>query len=323
MLLNLIIDGNYILSRLVFTLHKNNLLYGALETSLENTISNYRKLYPFCNIYFVSDSRQRSWRKDINKDYKAKRKKDSDIDWTFVYDTYNRFKENVNVKVLESANIEGDDWISFIVKQTNSENQSNFIISNDYDIKQLLHFNIENNYINIMTNEMYKNGKVFLPKNWKIFLDKVRKQYNDDIFNLNDNTEFLSFMDILINKYSIEEIDSIKSLIIKIISGDTSDNIRSIWSKKDKSGRWRGIGEKGAESIYQNYLQEFGEPNLKDPDLHENIADLIVEKKKLSRNSMSLIIDRIKQNVIMVDLTLENLPNKVVEEMNSNFKKLI
>ena len=37
MLCDLIIDGNYILSRLVFTLHKNNLLYGALHKSLENT----------------------------------------------------------------------------------------------------------------------------------------------------------------------------------------------------------------------------------------------------------------------------------------------
>jgi 5'-3' exonuclease len=319
MLLNLIIDGNYILSRLVFTLHKNNLLYGALETSLENTISNYRKLYPFCNIYFVSDSRQKSWRKKINKDYKAKRKKDSDIDWTFVYDTYNRFKENVNVRVLESPNIEGDDWISYVVKESNKEGYSNLIISNDHDIKQLLHFDLDNFFINMMTNEMYKKGKIFLPQNWKLFLDKVKTQPSDDIFNLNDNKEFLVFMDVLTNKYQVDEIDCVKSLIIKIISGDASDNIRSVWSKKDKSGRWRGIGEKGAESIYQKYIQEFGEPDLKDPDLYENIADLIVEKKKLSRNNMESIINRIKQNVTMVDLTVENLPNQVVERMKNDF----
>ena len=171
----------------------------------------------------------------------------------------------------------------------------------------------------MMTNEMYKKGKIFLPQNWKLFLDKVKVQPSDDIFNLNDNKEFLVFMDVLINKYQVDEIDCIKSLIIKIISGDTSDNIRSVWSKKDKSGRWRGIGEKGAESIYQRYIQEFGEPDLKDPDLYENIADLIVEKKKLSRNNMESIIDRIKQNVTMVDLTVENLPNQVIERMKNDF----
>ena len=81
MLLNIIIDGNYILSRLVFTLHKNNLLYGALYTALENTISNYKKWYPFTNVYIVSDSKEKSWRKSINSKYKSHRKKDSEIDW--------------------------------------------------------------------------------------------------------------------------------------------------------------------------------------------------------------------------------------------------
>ena len=57
MRLNLILDGNFILNKNVFTLHKNNLLFGALQRSLENTISNYKKLYPFQNIYLVSDSK--------------------------------------------------------------------------------------------------------------------------------------------------------------------------------------------------------------------------------------------------------------------------
>ena len=63
--LNLIMDGNFLLSKLVFTLHKNNLLFGALYKSLENTILNYRKLYPFTNVYLVSDSKEKSWRKQI------------------------------------------------------------------------------------------------------------------------------------------------------------------------------------------------------------------------------------------------------------------
>ena len=94
MLLNLIIDGNYILSRLVFTLHKNNLLYGALHQSLENTITNYKKLYPFTKVYLVSDSKEKSWRKSLFTDYKATRKKDTDIDWPFVYKVYDEFKRN-------------------------------------------------------------------------------------------------------------------------------------------------------------------------------------------------------------------------------------
>lgn len=322
MLLNLIVDGNYILSRLVFTLHKNNLLYGALYTSLENTISNYRKMYPFCNIYFVSDSKEQSWRKKINKEYKLKRKKDSDIDWKFVYDTYDEFKQNTNCKVLEAPNVEGDDWISYLINQSNKKSESNLIISNDYDIKQLLKFDLGNNYINFMTNEMYSKGKLFMPINWKVFIDKISKDSkSDDIFNLNDNKEFLNLIDFLTNKYQVVDVDPVKSFIIKVISGDNSDNIKSVWVTRDKGGRNRGIGMKGAESIFTQYNSEFGDPKLNDPDLYENIADLIIEKKKLSRTKMDPIVERIKENVIMVDLSLNTLPNQIIEKMKNVYNE--
>jgi 5'-3' exonuclease len=99
--LNCIIDGNYLLHRHVHTLHKNNLLFGALENSLEIAIANYRKWYPFNNLYFVSDSKKKSWRQKIYKDYKAKRSKSSDIDWTFVYNTYDIFKEKLADKKIK------------------------------------------------------------------------------------------------------------------------------------------------------------------------------------------------------------------------------
>ncbi len=232
MLLNCIIDGNYILSRLTFTLHKNNLLYGALLQSLENTISNYKKMYPFANFYLVSDSKEKSWRKKLNSNYKANRKKDSDIDWNFVYTTYEEFKQKIKstgVKILESPTIEGDDWISFVIHNTNDDGQSNFIVSNDHDIKQLLGFDLEREWINFMSNEMYNQEKIFLPKNYQVFINRISSKQNDDIFNLNDNGEFLRLMNRFITKYQLVEINNLQSLFVKIISGDISDNIQSVY----------------------------------------------------------------------------------------------
>ena len=313
---DLLIDGNYILSKLVFTLHKNNLLFGALHKSLENTISNYRKWYPFANIYLVSDSKEKSWRKQLTSSYKATRKKDSDIDWNFVYDTYGEFKRGIGVgcKVLEAPHIEGDDWLSFLATRANNEGRSTIIVSNDYDIKQIVNFGLEPLYINIMTNEMFNKEKLFLPINYQIFLNKVSKLTNDDIFNLNDNTEFLALLDRFINKYEIIEINPIESLIIKIISGDASDNIESVWSQV-KNGKKRGIGKAGAESVIKNYVSEFGEINLSDPDLHENIADMICEKKKLSKSKIEDIVDNIKGNFKLIDLRLHNLPTDIISKM--------
>jgi hypothetical protein len=72
--IDLIIDGNYILSKLVFTLHKHNLLYGGLHKALENNINTYRKWHPFTNVYLVSDSKK-NLGKGLIDTYKGTRKK--------------------------------------------------------------------------------------------------------------------------------------------------------------------------------------------------------------------------------------------------------
>jgi 5'-3' exonuclease len=320
---DLLLDGNYLLSKLVFTLHKNNLLFGALHKSLENTISNYRKWYPFANVYLVSDSKEKSWRKQLAGSYKATRKKDSDIDWNFVYNAYGEFKDSMKgfVKVLESPHVEGDDWLSFLATKANNEGRSTIIVSNDYDIKQIVNYGLDPLFINIMTNEMYNKEKLFLPKNYQIFLNKVSKLPSDDIFNLNDNADFLLLLDRFIKKYEINEIDPVESLMIKIISGDTSDNIGSVWSVT-KNGKKRGIGDKGAKTIYDEYLQEFGEVNLGDPDLYENIADLICEKKKLSKTQIESIVENIKANMRLIDLRLHNLPDEIINKMEAGYSIL-
>ena len=66
----------------------------------------------------------------------------------------------------------------------------------------------------MMTNEMYNKEKLFLPKNYKTFMNIVSKLPNDDIFDLNDNSEFLGLLNRFINRYEIHEIKQI--LYIKI-----------------------------------------------------------------------------------------------------------
>lgn len=324
MLCDLIIDGNYILSKLVFTLHKNNILYGSLYNSLENTILGYRKIYPFRKIYLVSDSKEKSWRKNLKVSYKSTRKRDSSIDWNFVYNTYQEFKDSLsNIKVLEESHVEGDDWISFLCEKSNSIGISNIIISNDYDIKQLIRFNLDPLWINIMYNGMYFKNKIFIPRDWKIFKDKISKlEENNDIFNLNYNNEFIIALTNLVESNEVKEVDYIESLIIKLITGDKSDNISSVWSSKTKNGTPRGIGERGAQSIYNNYIEEFGNPSIKDVDLYENIADIICEKKKISKTNIEKIVKNIESNSKLIDLRTENLPKEIFEKMEIIYNKL-
>jgi len=321
MLLSCIIDGNYILSKLVFTLHKNNLLYGALDQALENSILNYRKIYPFSDFYLVSDSKERSWRKELLTEYKTHRKKDSDIDWKFVYSTYEKFKSRLSsIKILEYPRIEGDDWIAFLVQKLNEEKKSTMIVSNDYDIKQLISFDLDNMWINFMSNEMFNKQKIFLPNNYQMIIDKIKKLPSNDIFDLNDNSEFLSLFKKFETKYDTHIINKMESLFIKIVSGDSSDNIQSVY-RVTKNGRVRGIGAKGAKSIYDSYINEFGEVSLDDPDLYENIADIICEKKKLSKSMISKIVSNINGNMKLIDLRINNFPSEILNSMNDKFSR--
>lgn len=323
MQLNLVLDGNYLLSKLVFTLHKNNLLYGALEQALENSIDNYKKWYPFNRIYLVSDSRELSWRKKLNKKYKANRKKDSDIDWKFVYETYNNFKQSRNyIKVLESPRVEGDDWIALICEQTNKRGESNLIVTNDHDIKQLVRIDTDNEWMNFMSNEMYNNKNVFMPKNYKILISKIRQRPNDDIFNLNNDGEFLELIDTLSTKYKTKEIDWRESLVTKIISGDQSDNVKSIYVTRTKTGKLRGIGGRGAEKIYENYVNEFGEVDIEDPDMAENIGDIICETKKISKTNISRISNRVMENRRIVQLRTDYFPKEIQDKLNEKWREI-
>jgi len=321
---DLIIDGNYLLNRMVFTLHKNNLLFGALFKSLDQSIINYRKMYPFSNVYLVSDSKEKSWRKKIDSSYKANRTKNTEIDWEFVFNTYNEFKDSIrgkNIKVLEAPHIEGDDWISYVINNSNSEGRSTLTITNDYDIKQLVKFCMDPLYINFISNEMYNNQKIFLPRNYSIFVDKVSIMDNHNLFDMNDNLEFLELIKNLVQKNDTTEIDPIESLIVKLISGDTSDNIPSAWSVV-KNGRKRGIADRGAKTIFEEYINQFGEPDIQDPDLSENIADLICEKKKLSKTSILGIKSNIESNMRLIHLDTDKYPKEVLEKMKKTYESL-
>ena len=323
MLVDLIIDGNYVLSSLTFTLHKNNLLFGSLYKALEVKILNHKKWFGFTNVYLVSDSKDKSWRKSIDNNYKSTRKKDVDIDWDFVYNTYGDFKtdiKNKGVKVLEAPGIEGDDWIAYLVAESNKKGRSTIIISNDYDIKQLLTFSLNPLYINIMSNEMYNKQKLFLPKHYQLFLNGVDKLDNDDIFNINDNNEYIKLLKTFIERYDVHEIDNAECLIIKLIMGDKSDNIPSAWITY-KNNLKRGIGATGAKTIFDEYVRQFGDPDLKDPDLLENIADLICEKKKLPISNIPLIKGNIIHNKKLVDLEINNLPPVILNKMKEIYNK--
>lgn len=310
--MNLIIDGNYILYRNVFSLTREKLLYGYLYDSLVKSIDSYSKWFPFNNVYFISDSKT-NWRKHIYPEYKANRKKSDDIDWEFVHTIYEEFKAELpkRYKLLEMPLVEGDDWFHYLTKFHNRRDESCLMVSNDGDLKQLL--KTGPSFINIMVNENNLHNNIFLPVEYKTWLSifseniKIPDLFDDEP---SENLEIYEFFKKLISDRNIKDIKRDEILFEKIVAGDRGDNIKSVWGKKDKNGTIRGIGEKTAKKIYDKYIEYFGIPNF-DEECFDRISDLIIEQKKLNSSEFDGIIDNINFNNKLVNFKL--IPNNIMK----------
>lgn len=312
----ILIDGNYILNKNARFLAKQKLLYGLLHRSLEKSINTYRTLFSFDKCILVADKGS-SWRKSVYPLYKANRNKDGDdIDWEFIYTAWEEYKTDLppSIKLIESDGVEGDDIIAVLCEKYNREGESCLIVTNDYDIKQLVNINYENDTFNIMTNEMFNREKVFTPHGFNYHIDKLSKNKSNDLFDLDDTNEVITFLKGFMARRDVTEISSIESILEKIVCGDKSDNINCVFKTKNKSGKDIGIGEAGYNKILKSYKENFGDVSFDDKDFHDNISDLICEYKKVSLTNLEDITKSIKFNQQLIDLTMipEDIKKKVL-----------
>ena len=300
----LIVDGNYQLMKTVFPLQQANTLYGELFNVLQNSFEKQISLFPFKQIFYVSDSKN-SWRKQVNETYKANRVKKEEIDWSFVFQCYSEFKEKVGDKKcvhLEYPGLEGDDWIASLVNKANRNGYSTLIISADQDLLQLLEWSLDPDYINIMYRDNVMMEKVWYPKGYNIFMNKLQKT-PIDLFALDWRHDFFQLVKKF-SKYNVNEINQHESLFRKIVSGDAGDNIQSALITYTKTGKPRGIGDAGAERIWNNYIQNGNDEivDYENDDTIRHMTDLVLEYKKSDDTKREAVSGKIKENVKMIKL---------------------
>ena len=198
MKVSLIIDGNFLLYKNVFILKNINRVKQDLKELLINDIKKLTTAFHFDNIYFVSDSKEGNWRKQIYKEYKGNRSKDENIDWEFVYKTYLEFKDEIknkrNIKFLELGGLEGDDLIAHTVFENNKKGNSNVIVASDIDINQVLTFDLNKKYINIQWNYKFSDERVYLPENYQLIINELSNSSNDNIFELDNSSDFVKYL---------------------------------------------------------------------------------------------------------------------------------
>lgn len=325
--LDFVIDTNFILYRSVYVLMNSNTLYGDLEKCLEITFNNYLKMYPFHEVFMVSDSKS-SWRKRLYSEYKVNRKEKrdkEDIDWEFVFNTYDKFKADFNnkrVTTIQGDNIEGDDWIRYIINRSNKNGYSVLYVSPDQDLNQMLDSRLNPSWINIQWHDVFKSPKIYLPIGYKLFLNEIKEFGNHDLFSPNQNIEFLSLVKDLMNKCELKEIDKEKSLFVKILSGDSSDNIDSVLKLPTKTNpnKFMGIGEAGALKIWDNFKAEYpNEINFLDDTWIKNVQHYVLEYKKVlgDVNHQLTVEKNLLLNRSLIHLHDNYLPDDIKEKLNS------
>jgi len=318
--LSLVIDGNFLLQKNIQILFKNKILYSDLYNTLERDFNVLSRLFNFNKTFFISDS-STNWRKEYFPELKGTRKKDDLIDWKFVYDEYRKLKDFVSnkktVELCQVNDMEGDDLISFVTQKSNEKGKSVLIVSSDSDIYQKIHYDGLNfKYINMMYNFKYNDEKVFVPEQYKNFLSYIDQNYEENIFQTNNDMEFLQFFDSFTHGKRIVEINSEFELFKKVM-GHGKDNIKSIYIQGN-----RGIGEAGIGTIYGLYKSTYpGTIDFDSSIFESNLLGIIKYHKRIKDNSMDdSMKERLKRNLKIVKLDEKSTPKKLYENMNSLIK---
>ncbi|MCK9415597.1 hypothetical protein M0Q97_02930 [Candidatus Dojkabacteria bacterium] len=327
----IIIDGNYLLYKNVFILKNIKRIKQDLDELMFNDFKKLTKRFHFDDIYFVSDSKEGNWRKILYKEYKGKRVKDETIDWNFVFDSYEKFKQKIyklrNVKTFELPGLESDDFISYIVKKQNNSGTSFVILSSDGDLQQLINYDINKKYINIQWNYKFNDERIYLPSNYQLMMDYLSKNMNENIFELDNSADFIKFIEDLINKTKVKSIVQEEIVFCKMIEGDKGDNIPTCIKMKDGeiNEEGRGIGKDGAKTLYNLYKEVYpNEIDLNSDIFIDQLVKIISYSKKIKN---SIIEDQLKTNLIfnrkMVLLDIRYMPVIVKNNLENHYLSVI
>lgn len=281
------------------------------------------------DIVFVRDSH--SWRKDLllQQEYKGNRKKIQDnIDKTGFVSATNNFVEtlkSVGVKVSQAERSEGDDLIYAWSEKLFNEGKSSLILSTDRDLNQLV--KCVNDVHIVQYSPM--SDKLFVSDGTEHMISELKNrpvptQENlfNEVFAISiENDPFERFLE----NVSVETVDSEKVRFSKIVGGDVSDNIYSVYYKPGNgTTRGRGIGPKTVEKIYDEFRKRLG----CDFDYHiygqedsmKLLCNVIYDVVKINDEEFTrrMLFENIKTNVSLVSLTDETIPADVMESMDVN-----
>lgn len=334
MMYTLLIDGHNFLFRTMYvfpakkgvrmlsTEESQKLFVSKLEQNLNAVLRDLENIVDRC--IFIMDSA--SWRKQIESDvdYKGTRHQDDTIDFDGFEKCLNQFAEilkTYNVTVSKTKRAEADDLIFYWSNILTSKGIPVIMYTSDKDMLQLVRS--VNGVPTILYSDVTK--KVYTPKAFlesedvsETIYEAFSKKHKIDVFDVKSQFGYLA------KKRSLEmiEVDADECLFTKVIVGDKSDNISSVYSYT-KNGRTFNVTEKKAEKILEIFKDKVCQLNPEYLYLDDTIgalADSCCEA--LGVECRNEIISNIKRNTQYIALNTNVIPDDVVKGMYDDVKVL-
>lgn len=334
----LLIDGNYFIYSRLFVMPKpsNGKLLGDEKSKAQfmrklciDFASEIRKMQPFLDkIVLAIDSK--SWRKDLfpEAEYKGTRTQDDSVDWEAVYQVYDEFKSILGKKgvIIQQVNgAEADDLLFAWSTYLNTIGQNCIVWTGDRDLIQLVDYSKATDGYTLWYYNTKKKLITFEGFNKMMAMPIDEPSSNEDLlFNLASKTALLEKVRSEVNDWikkngiEIEEINCDHFIFQKILTGDKSDNIKSVvtWTK---GGRTYNISHKQSDKILEQYLKEektFSIDHMFNDEHVDKICDIIY--RVIGNSSKSTIKTRFNQNLDIMLLHYNTIPEAIQTQMQKS-----
>lgn len=337
----LIIDGHNFFFRSLWSTFRQGGKSKVLATQKDKDTFEKKLMVDFCavikqvnpiinDIVFIMDSH--SWRKDLllQQEYKGNRKKvQDDIDKVGFNTVIGNFADtlrSVGVKVSQVDRSEGDDLIYAWSEHLFGEGKSSLILSTDRDLNQLVKCV---NGVHIIQ---------YGPVNNKLWVSEtsdkeIKKLSNRQVTQENLFNEFFTIsiendpFERFVEGVNVEVVDPEKVRFMKIVGGDTSDNIYPVYYKPaTDETRAKGLGPKTVEKIYDQFKEklgcEFDYHIYSQEDTIKLLCNVIYDVAKIQDEEFTrrMLFENIKSNTSLVSLTDESIPEDVITSMDTDIE---
>lgn len=306
----------------------------SLIVSLTMLIDSYQNFFNFEDIIITYDSK--SWRKGISASYKSSRAHAREImglPFDEIFETWNNFLDSLQqIRDIKNKRIwvrggisEGDDQIWYIISHKHPTD-SVLIISSDHDLHQLLSFNTETGSFIASVD----GGHIYLPNSVPIYFQESLQGDLPQIMGY-DALQYPFFASLITRIISMNKMitfcDPNRIVLLKIFSGDRSDNIPAIFNftTKKNPSRTQHLSIRESEILLD--LLELRSPIqiLESPDIIAKKIISLISSGYLRRwntkniPGVSQLSGALSQNLNLVWLDSHTIPVSIQESLGNIF----